>query len=56
MLDKESYLAGVEDVILLLRDELSRIKDPALRRFLRDLIEQVEEQKRWMARRRLGLD
>ena len=54
-MDRESYLAGVEDVVLILKDELRRLKDPTLKRFLAELIQQVEEQKRWMARRRLGL-
>jgi len=54
-MDKESYLLGVEDVILVLKDELKRVEDPALKQFLKEIINQVEEQKRWLARRRLGL-
>ena len=52
-MDRESYLAGVEDVVLILKDELKKTKNKEVRRILMRIIESVEEKKLWMARQRI---
>ena len=53
MLDRQSYLLGVEDVVLLLKEQMHQVKDEKLKKFLADLIQEIEQKKIWLAKQRI---